>query len=79
MSVFKIVFCLDALIHRSQQQLKNDRAYVQECSATSAARKCPVVVVDKIMLGAWPNMPTSTLSQSQGRISSQQKFSVVDL
>ena len=39
---------------------------------------CPVVV-DKIMLGAWPKMPTSTFSQSRGRMSSQQKFSVVDL
>ena len=38
-----------------------------------------VVVVDTIMLGAWPKMPTSTFSQSRGRISSQQKFSVVDL
>ena len=37
------------------------------------------VVVDKIMLGAWPKMPTSTFSQSRRRISSQQKFSVVDL
>ena len=42
-------------------------------------RTCPVVVVDEIMLGAWPKMPTSTFSQSRGRISSQQKFSVVDL
>ena len=38
-----------------------------------------VVVVDTIILGAWPKMPTSTFSQSRGRISSQQKFSVVDL
>ena len=45
----------------------------------SAARTCPVVVVDKIMLGAWPKMPTLTFSQSRGRISSQKKFSVVDL
>ena len=38
-----------------------------------------VVVVDTSMLGAWPKMPTSTFSQSRERISSQQKFSVVDL
>ena len=38
-----------------------------------------VIVVDTIMLGAWPKMPTSTFSQPRGRISSQQKFSVVDL
>ena len=46
----------------------------------SSERTCPVVVVvDTIMLGAWPKMPTSKFSQSRGRISSQQKFSVVDL
>ena len=61
----------------SQLQFKTNRAYVQERS--SARMTCPVVVVDKIMLGAWPKMPTSTYSQSRGRISSQQKFSVVDL
>ena len=65
---------------RSQLQFKTDRAYVQE---RSSARTCPVVVVvvvvDTIMLGAWPKMPTLTFSQSRGRISSQQKFSVVDL
>ena len=58
------------------KKLHFDRAYVQ---GRSAARTCPVVVVDKMMLGAWPKMPTSTFSQSRGRISSQQKFSVVDL
>ena len=45
----------------------------------SAARTCPVDVVDTIVLGAWPKMPTSIFSQSRGRISSLQKFSVVDL
>ena len=46
----------------------------------SSERTCPVVVVvDTIMLEAWPKMPTSKFSQSRGRISSQQKFSVVDL
>ena len=47
--------------------------------ALRARRPHPVVVVDKIMLGAWPKMPTPTFSQSRWRISSQQKFSVVDL
>ena len=62
----------------SQQQFNTDRAYVQE---RSDARTYPVVVVvvDNIMLGAWLKMLTSTFSQSRGRISSQQKFSVVDL
>ena len=51
---------------------------------SSARTTCPVVVVvfvvvDTIVLRAWPKMPTSTFSQSRGRISSQQKFSVVDL
>ena len=45
----------------------------------SAARTRPVVVVDKNCAGAWPKMPSSTFSQSRGRISSLQKFSVVDL
>ena len=55
-------------IETSYHLIKND-----------AARTRPVVVVDNIMLGAWPKMPTSTFSQSRGQISSQQKFSVVDL
>ena len=45
----------------------------------SAARTCQVVVIDKIMMGAFSEMPTSTFSQSRGRNSSLQKFSVVDL
>ena len=55
--------------------------FLFRCIETSydAARTRPVIVVDNIMLGAWPKMPTSTFSQSRGQISSQQKFSVVDL
>ena len=57
--------------------VSNFRCQVQ----LKTARTCPVVVVvvDTTMLGAWPKMPTSIFSQSRGRISSQQKFSVVDL
>ena len=67
---------VNRFLFRSQLQFKTDRAYVQERS--SARTTCPVVT-DRIMLGAWPKMPTSTFSQSRWRISSQQKFSVVDL
>ena len=76
-----------SFLFRSQLQFKTDRTYiyVQERSfmrrnvALRARVHAVVVVVDTIMLGAWPKMPTSTFSQSRGRISSQQKFSVVDL
>ena len=49
------------------------------CRSVALRARVHVVVVDKSMLGAWPKMPTSTFSQSRGRISSLQKFSVVDL
>ena len=66
MSVNRFLFRCLYKTHRNQLQ-------------KDAARTRPVVVVDNIMLGAWPNMPTSTFSQSRGQISSQQKFSAVDL
>ena len=59
---------VNRFLFRNQLQFKTD-----------AGRTRPVVVVDNIMLGAWPKIPTSTFSQSRGQISSQQKFSVVDL
>ena len=56
-----------------------EASYNLKLCAGACARTCPVVVVDTIMLGAWPKVPTATFNQSRGRISSQLKFSVVDL
>ena len=49
------------------------------CRNVALRARVQLLLLIKIMLGAWPYNPTSTFSQSRGRISSQQTFSVVDL
>ena len=44
------------------------------CRERSATRTCSVVVVDKIMLGAWPKMPTSPFGRVDSNTESKKSI-----